>query len=112
MNATYLWNSLHRCWIDVYVGPPDVIKHDAGKNVLAKAFQPQAHLLNIKATEVPIEDSNAISVVERYHQPLRRSYLIIQRKAPDTNKKDALKMGVKSINDYIGPHGLVSTLLV
>lgn len=57
MNDTDLWKDLPRCWIDVYVGPPEIIKHDAGKNFISKAFKTNAHLLNIKTTEVPIEES-------------------------------------------------------
>lgn len=29
-----LWRSLRIFWIDVYIGPPDVIFHDAGKNFI------------------------------------------------------------------------------
>lgn len=53
-----------------------------------------------------------MSVVERYHQPVRRAYFIIKREAPDTPDADALQMAMKIVKDFIGPHGLVPTLLV
>lgn len=65
-----------------------------------------------KKTEFTVEVSNAIAVLERDYQYLRRSYSIIKRDAPDTNEKDKLQMTVKSINDYIGPHDRVSRLRV
>jgi hypothetical protein len=32
MAAQHVWESLRTCWIDVYLGPPDLINHDAGTN--------------------------------------------------------------------------------
>lgn len=66
----------------------------------------------MKTAEVPVEASNAMSVVEQYHQPTRRSYSIIKRDAPDTSARDALQMAVKPVNESIGSHVLVPTLLI
>ncbi|KAI0992170.1 hypothetical protein K3495_g16016, partial [Podosphaera aphanis] len=30
MSSSHIWNMLRACWIDVYLGPPDIINHDAG----------------------------------------------------------------------------------
>lgn len=53
-----------------------------------------------------------MSILERYHKPLRRSYTIIMKERPDTKKSVALQMAVESINDSVGPDGLVPTLPV
>lgn len=50
-------------------------------------------------------------VVECYHQPLRRAFAIIKHDALDTPDTDALHMAVKLVNDSIGAHGLIPTLL-
>lgn len=68
-----LWEALRLCWIDVYLGPPDVIAHDAGKNFMAEGFFANANLLDIRTKSIPIESANSMTIVERYHQPIRRS---------------------------------------
>lgn len=70
MTTNYIWTTLRRCWIDVYVWSPDIIKHGAGKTFTANVFQSQATQLNIQTNQVPIEASNSMSIVERYHAPL------------------------------------------
>lgn len=112
MNVTDIWKALLLCQIDLYVGPPDNIKHGTGKNFISKAIQSQAHVFNINTAEVPIEEINKISIVEIYRKPFRRSCSISKREAPDTNHKDALKMAAKCTNGPIGAHGLVTILLV
>ncbi len=49
-----LWTALRLCWIDVYLGPPDVIVHDAANSILAKEFQASAAILHIKTKCVPV----------------------------------------------------------
>ena len=39
MSASHTWDMLRLCWIDVYVGPPDVIVHDAGTNFDSAEFR-------------------------------------------------------------------------
>lgn len=38
MNVQEAWNPLHNFWIDIYLGFPDVIVHDAGTNFTGKEF--------------------------------------------------------------------------
>lgn len=112
MKADTLWKALRMCWIDVYLGPPDVIAHDAGKNFMANAFQSNSDMLHIRTKSIPVEAANSMSIVERYHTPIRRAYKIICQEAPDLSKECALQMSVKAVNDSVGPDGLVPTLLV
>jgi len=51
-------------------------------------------------------------MVERYYSPLRRIYYIIITELPDINKDIALQMAFKVINNFVGPNGLIPTLLV
>lgn len=100
------------CWIDVYLGPPDVVTHEAGKQIMARVLQVSAEMMNIQTKAVPIKTVNSMSLVERYHGPLRRAYKLIQSESPDLCDKEVLQIAVRSINDAIGTDGLVPTLLV
>ena len=36
ITSKHTWDALRLCWIDVYLGPPDYILHDAGKNFVSR----------------------------------------------------------------------------
>jgi hypothetical protein len=61
---------------------------------------------------VPVEAHNLISIVERYHSPLRRIYYIITSKILGIDKDIALQMAFKVINNSIGLDSLIPILLV
>ena len=83
ISARTTWNTLRACWIDTYLGPPDMIIHDAGKNFASLEFWKIAKTMAINTKEVPVEAYNSIGKVERYHAPLRRCYKIISNKLKD-----------------------------
>jgi hypothetical protein len=68
--------------------------------------------MGIKVKIVPVKAHNSVGIVERYHSPIRRAYLIITTEIPGINKDMALQIAFKAINDTAGPDGLVPTLLV
>lgn len=111
-SADDVWRALRMCWIDVYIGPPDTVAHDAGKNFMARAFQQNAGLMKIDTKPIPVESSNSMTFVERYHAPLRKAYKIIRADIPSLSKEEVLQYAVKSLNDSVGPDGLIPTLLV
>lgn len=39
ISAEHTWETLKMCWIDTYLGPPDHITTDAGKNFVSKEFR-------------------------------------------------------------------------
>ena len=114
MSAVTAWNTLRACWIDTYLGPPDMVVHDAGTNFAASEFRQLARAMAVDVKEVPVEAHNSIGKVERYHAPLRRAYEIIRNEmAGESVDRDMiLQMAVKAVNDTAGPNGLVPTLLV
>lgn len=59
-----------------------------------------------------IESANSTSVVERYQALVRRAFLIIKYEAPDLDNEATVQMAVESVNDSVGPDGLLPTLLV
>jgi hypothetical protein len=54
-------------WINMYVGPLDLIATNASKNFVSKEFVNNAALLSIKVKEVLVKAYNSIGKVKRYH---------------------------------------------
>ena len=52
------------CWIDTYLGPPDIIVHDAGKNFMSKEFKSYATTMGITTKAAPVEAHNSVGIVE------------------------------------------------
>src|SRR6266536_102776 len=77
MSARIAWDTLRVCWIDTYLGPLDMVVHDARKNFVSIEFKQLENSMAIEIKEVPVEAHNSVGLVERYHAPLRRSYEII-----------------------------------
>ena len=61
---------------------------------------------------MPIKAHNSVRMVEYYYSPLHYIYYIITAKLPDISKDMALQIAFKAINNFIGPNGLIPTLLV
>jgi len=113
MSAKDAWEALRECWIDTYLGPPDVVTHDAGTNFDSAHFRAETKLLGITAHQIPVEAHWSIGKVEEYHAPVRRAFEIIIAEARGTiSEEAALQMAFKAVNDTAGPDGLVPTLLV
>ena len=64
-------------------------------------------LLHIQAKAVPVESPNSLSIVERYHNPLRRAFRMGNQEVPEIDNDAALQYAVRSINDSVGPHSTV-----
>lgn len=79
---------------------------------MGRIFQSNNDMLHIDTKSIPVEAAHSMSIVERYHQPVRRAYKMIKKETPDTDNETTLQMAIKSINDSVGPDGLVPTLLV
>lgn len=100
------------CWIDVYLSPPDFVAHDAGKQFMTRVFQANAELLYIETKAVPVESAISMTFVERYHDPLQRTFHIIKAESSDLHDDYALQLAVESINGSAGRDDVVPTLLV
>ncbi|KAI1006668.1 hypothetical protein K3495_g1550 [Podosphaera aphanis] len=112
MTAKEAWERLRECWIDTHLGPPDILATDAGIQFSADGFRAEARLMGITIVEVPTEAHHSIGKVERYHRPLRTVYRIICSEMDSAiSPEAALQMSFKSINDSVGPSGLVPTLV-
>lgn len=100
ISARHTWDSLRSCWIDTYLGPPDYIHHDAGKNFVSREFRQFVSFMAITTKAVPVEAHWSIGMVERYHAVVvRRAYQVIMEELlhEGLGKEMALQMTVKSI---------------
>lgn len=107
-----LRRALRLRWINVYLGPPDIILPDAEKNIHTHAFQTNSSMLHIATKSVPVEAAYSMSIVGRYLDTLRRAFFIMKEEAPTTTDTEVLQMLIKAVNDSGGPDRLVPTLLV
>jgi len=78
------------CWINIYLGPPNIIIYNVGKNFISKKFKQYATILGIAIRSVPIKAHNLVKIVECYYSPLCCIYYIIIIELPDINKDIAL----------------------
>jgi hypothetical protein len=68
--------------------------------------------MSIRINTVSIETHHSIDMIERYHDSLRRVYVIIIAKISDIDSNSTLQMTFKALNDSIEFNELISTLLV
>lgn len=95
MSSEALWRALKSCWLDFYLGPPDIITHDACSNFKARLFQSNVYLLHINCERVPNKAAIRMYLVERYHEPFRRARNIIKTEYPDFTIDESLLGAVK-----------------
>src|SRR5580692_12699420 len=105
---------LRYCWMDVYLGPPDLITYNAGKNFVSREFWQYAASLGITTKSILVEAHWSVGIIERAHPELRRAYNIVMEelRGEGVSKHILLQMAIKALNDTAGPDGLVPTLLV
>jgi hypothetical protein len=110
-SAKHIWDMLCLCWIDVYLNLSDDILTDADKSFASREFRQFVISMTIITKAVLVEAHWSIDVVKRYHAELRRAYQMIFENL-DVNKKIALQMIVKAINDTVDSNDLVLILLI
>jgi transposase InsO family protein len=112
VSARETWRLLRSAWIHTYLGPPDHLKVDAGSQFTAEEFRRACAANGIEVQNVPVESPSSLSIAERYHAPLRASYLKLSQELPENDPEELLEMAVKATNDSVNPEGLCPTLLV
>src|SRR6266516_5858974 len=66
ITSSHVWDCLRSCWIDTYIGPPDVIVHDAGKTFISKEFRQNAAALSSIVKEVPRSEEHTSELQSPY----------------------------------------------
>lgn len=112
-NVTSLevWKTFLRCWVHVYLGPPDYLRVDQGSNFTSAETSANAEGLGIQLIKEPVECPNSMSHVERYHGP-RLAYEKLMKDLPRSQPPDVLQMAVHCVNNTMGPEGLCPFLRI
>lgn len=107
-----VWDAFVECWTTHYVGHPSMMRIDQGTQFTYIRWEARANAAGIILRTTGVESHNSLGLGERYHSPLRQIYLKIRTSEPTISPALALRLAVKTMNDTIGPNGLVHTLLV
>ena len=75
-------------------------------------FINMAAVADVQVDRTSIEAHASLGLVERNHQPLRQTYRKIMAEHPNSDKKLALALAQKAMNDAIGPEGVLPSALV
>ena len=67
----------------MYVGPPEYITHDAGRNFISKEFQQYTTAMAILIKAVPVKAYQSIRLIKRAYLALWRAYQIITEEYKD-----------------------------
>ena len=110
--VTGIWESIQRCWLLRYLGPPSAIRHDAGVQFLTPKMYSLAASQGISCRPVPIEHPQGLGIGERYHSVIRRLYNRVKADHPSISDEFALDVALKALNDTMGANGLTPTLFV
>ncbi len=108
----HVWDQLRMCWIDTYFESLDLIISDASKQFIARKFKQYAFNMSIRVNTVSIETHHSIDMIERYHDSLRKMYVIIIAKISNIDSNSTLQMTFKALNDSVEFNELIFTLLV
>lgn len=106
-----IWAALIECWASIYVGIPNRIRLDAGKNFGGK-FSDIAKASDIRVDSSDIEAHSSLGIGERYHHPLRSTFRKLKLDFPNAGDTKSIAMSVKAMNYSPGPEGCVPSSLV
>lgn len=73
MSAARTWDTFKLFWIDVYIGPPDIIVHDLGTNFTSSELHQNSFAMAFAVNCVLVEAQQSVRIVERHHGLLRRA---------------------------------------
>jgi hypothetical protein len=85
---------------------------DAGSVFTSQRWFELASSVGVELGISGIESHNSLGIGERYHAPLRQIFRKIMHESPHADIELALKVAIKTLNDTLGPEGLVPSLLV
>lgn len=111
-DANSVWNAFVRGWSRLYLGDPERILTDQGSVFRSEQFVKLCAEHEIVLEHTGTESHNSLGVGERYHEPLRKTYLKLRADYPRVPEDVLLQCAVFTINCTAGPEGLVPSLLV
>lgn len=85
-NAAEIWAAIKLCWIDVYMGLPDILQFDQGTSMVAFLIQTACALNAIRFEAVPVEAAWRMGAIEHAHAPLRKAYNKLRSDLPSVSR--------------------------
>lgn len=110
--AEDIWYASVEGWASLYLGYPNVIRLDQEDSFCSNFFKDVSVAHGIDLRFSGVEAHNSIGPEEMYQDPLRRIYRAARHRYPSPHPQILLRYVVKSINDSMGPEGIVPLLLV
>lgn len=110
-STTTIWNTFVRIWSSVYIEFPGSVLPDQGSVFLSREWKYNCECSRIYLLNTGTESHSSLGTAEKYHSTLRKMYrkvLFDHLKMPDGI---ALAKSVQAMNETVGAHGLVPTLL-
>jgi hypothetical protein len=107
-----IWDVLIDIWRTMQTGFPDRIRVDSGAAFTSSKCKALTESKGIKLRISGVESHSSLGIGERYHAPLRRVYQKMEHDFAHFCPSLLLRIATKAINDTIGEHGLVPSLLV
>ena len=111
MATDSVWAAIVMFWSSVYTGLPQCIVVDEGSR-FRKVFAELTTLHDIRFEKSGIQSHNSLGVGERYHKPLRDTYLKLKLGHPLVQRQLILALAIKAMNDTLGPERHVPSSLV
>lgn len=112
MSAKDTINTPRSCWIDVYLGLPDVMTHDASTNFASRECRAEAKMIGIACKQLPTGLLVNWQGRALLPTPLPSFCYPSARAKRDRHEDSLLQMAVKAVKDTAGPDGLVPTLFI
>ncbi len=107
-----VWDVFVSCWASLYIGFPMKMRVDRRSVFIIVRWTRRADTVGTIVQTSGVESHNSIGSAERYHGPLRRTFNEIKHENQKLNRKIALRIAVKAMNDTLEPNGLVPSYLV
>lgn len=112
-SAVEIWAAIQSIFPPLHLGPADNLTVDQGASDISREMRSNLEVDGVTLHEAAIEHPGAIGTVERYHAPLRSSFLkLLSELERKTTETRFLQLAVFFINSTIGPESLCPMLLV
>ena len=107
-----VWKAFTDIWATYYTGYPSTIHCDQERSFVREQFASNCNSQGINMIVSGIDSHHSLGSGESFHRHLRRVFQSVRASHPTIDKKHALRLAIKAINDTAGPHGLVPSVLV
>lgn len=112
IDTTTIWHTFLKIWSTIYIGFPECILTDQGSVFISKEWNSNCDLAQIRLIHTGTESHNSLGLCEKYHSTLRTIFQKLRCDFPNLPCDIALAKSVQAMNETVGPHGLVPSLLV